>query len=296
MVKTSLWLTTLMQDTGGSLLQNANICRPIGDFCDLEPVLRQASEEHCSSNSLTLRAKEPFPASHMQWVPYLPSILKGMFSLVIMGQKTIFIFQQQNDLWAFGFFLPKLFLQILGTKCLLSKILGFACRLPLLTSTQSPFLHFSVKQSLSHPTICWWESTSLSFSTPHPYSKTHLHLCHVLGINDLFLLNLLTLGFKLLIFMKCSNEHSLHPPIPRLNPAQMFPLPSSWWLFLATACLRSTALSLSSGSSWARAVNSNPIITGPCYYGCASWRIIEAPLGWSGLEKRNQFSNLSCWK
>ena len=65
------------------------------------------------------------------------------------------------------------------------------------------------------------------YSWPHAYRKTHLfyhfhtkdpqtltdtlifhthsHLFHALEINDLFLLNMLTWSFELLIFMKCSN-------------------------------------------------------------------------------------------
>lgn len=135
---------------------------------------------------------------------------------------------------------------------------------------------------------------SLSFSYQIP-TDTHRHTCFSntftsaprSKINNLFLLNVLTWRFELLIFMKCSNWCSRTLPPPGKNIAQMF-IRHSWWLFLEMPFTDSTACSL---FSRARTVNSNPIIAGPCYYGCSPSAKTETPPWWLGLEKRNPFSD-----
>lgn len=89
-----------------------------------------------------------------------------------------------------------------------------ATSLPTTLPTHWPNISDSQQWAWPHlMTTCLWENTSLyhvhtkhlqTFTDMHIF-QIHSHLLHILEINDLFLLNMLTWIFKLLIFMRCSN-------------------------------------------------------------------------------------------
>lgn len=115
-------------------------------------------------------------------------------------------------------------------------------------------------------------SVFITASTTCPSNIYLLLSCQTSQTPMFFFSHVLTLEMNSLFFLNCLTwryQHN-HTPQTPVKKKKTFPDVRNMWLmviFTHIAFTESAACPLCYSFSWARAVNSNPIITGPCYYG-----------------------------